>query len=208
MRNRFLKFYPSISLCALIAAPIPFILVALTVFFNTEKLDIITERMELLSQKHARLKVEEIKEKTFLDQIKLADRFYIDKQLESLCFQENEINKLKVQIENQVENEVDNKRLIFLEKSNRLRFIEENFRSSELVQEVEEKQEKSIEINEDDLKKLLVLIENVPIDSYTQPQNPPQLLVKHLHLSKKPTSLYQSVFQLDMQLIKREGAQR
>jgi hypothetical protein len=201
MKTQFLKWYPILSLCVLAIVPVPIFLIACSFYFETEKLSLVEKRMQTLCQKQARSQAEAKKEKRFLEQLKQADRFYIDKVLKTLSFQEADLKRLK----QDATTEEEKKRLLFLETANRLNFIEENSRSSEFVKEVEEKQETLIEVNEEDLKHLLVLIENVSISPYPLPEKAPQLLIKNLHLSKKQTSLYQSVFLLNMQLIKREG---
>jgi hypothetical protein len=88
----------------------------------------------------------------------------------------------------------------FLDKRLDVRFIDENLRRSDLIQEVESRQEKPVEMNEEELKKVLELIE-------TMPQNSPQIIVKHLHLTKKRLSPHRALFVADMNLIKRERIQ-
>ena len=73
------------------------------------------------------------------------------------------------------------------------------------MQEVIEKQQHSIEINAEDLKKLLHRIEGIAIDpSLLLPTGRPQLLIQDFELRKSETDTKEHVYVVNMQLIKRE----
>jgi hypothetical protein len=138
--------------------------------------------------------------------LKNPDPHYLDKHVEPLTFLLPEIKKLEtIQLENPDEEQIA-KRLQWLkEGDNRLRFSEEQIRANALFRETEEKQQHSVELNEEDLKKLLCLIEGITIWPYGPKEGRPQLIIKEFKLTKKELSSYEKVFVVSMQLIKREN---
>ena len=86
----------------------------------------------------------------------------------------------------------------------KLRFVEETFRVAERVQETEMRLQQPVELTEEELKQLLCVLDRIPLDGHAAAGQPPQLLIKQLHLSKKPLSRMSSLYFLNMQLIKRE----
>jgi hypothetical protein len=186
--------HPSLQIGIISLAALPFFYFLFTFFQQIQQFDLIEERFSNLYSKSVTLKTADQKEQTFLNRLKQADHHYLDHHLESLTFLQPEIVKLK-----HAGLEEQGKRLQFLEKHNRLVFAEEGFRQGDGVQEVEERQLHPIEVNEEDLKHLLHLIE-------TQAQEgAPQLLVKEFRLTRKSITPNQAVFVVNMQLIKREG---
>ena len=96
-------------------------------------------------------------------------------------------------------------RLGFLkEGKNKLLFVEEGIERSGSLQEVEEKCKYPVEMNEEDLKKLLSVVEEVKIGSNLPPDNAPQLIIKNFELLKKPTLGSEDVFEVHLSIIKRE----
>ncbi len=96
-------------------------------------------------------------------------------------------------------------RLNFLTKgANCLRFTEEAIHSSSSIKETEEKQLHPVQMNEEDIKKLLSSLEEIPIESYPALESLPQIIITDFHLEKKQTPLKTDVFEVDMQFIKRE----
>lgn len=187
-------------------APIPFFFFFVNFLFGLQKLSQLEEEMERV---HARtLQAQEIqrKESALLASLKKPDPHYLDKNVETLTFLLSEIKKLEsIQSENP-DNEQINKRLQFLrEGGNRLVFSEEQIRSNEFFREIEEKQQHPVEMNEEDLKKLLCLIEGITIWPYGPKEGRPQLIIKDFHLSKKELSSQEKVFVVSLQLIKREN---
>ena len=96
-------------------------------------------------------------------------------------------------------------RLQFLDsEDNRLTFIEEEIRSSSTMKETEERQRHTVQMDEEDLKKLLSLIEEVSIDSFSPAENSPQIIVTDFQLEKKESPIKTKVFEIEMKLLKRE----
>jgi hypothetical protein len=130
----------------------------------------------------------------------------LDKNVESLTFLLPEIKKLEaIQSENPDEEQVGGRLQFLKEGSNRLTFAEEQIRTNESFREIEEQQQHPVEMNEEDLKKLLCLIEGITIWPYGPKEGRPQLIIKDFKLSKKEISSQEKVFVVSMQLIKREN---
>lgn len=141
-----------------------------------------------------------------LSSLSECDSCYIDKHLETLTFLESEIKKMQMLISESSMDDATQKRLQFLkEGSNRLLFAEDKIRSKNKIREVSERQQHPIETNEEDLKKLLCLIEGVTIWPYGPKEGRPQLLFQDFHLSKKHVDAQDHVFVVTMNLIKREN---
>jgi len=189
----------------LILGFLPFSCMILFFYTRMEKLNQYQERLEQVHKKAIVQKIHREKESAFLTKIKHADHFYIDKHLETFTFLENEIKRLQACAYEPEQEDAAKRRLSFLkEESNRLLFTEEKIRRNETIQEIEEKQQHPVEMNEEDLKKLLTLIEGTIISPYLPKENRPQLIIKNFELSKKPVSSEEDVFVVNMQLIKRE----
>lgn len=180
-------------------ALIPAILLALHFFSKMQELDFLEERFHFLQKKFSLLNKD-----SGSHDIVISDHFYIDKHLESLLFLEPEIKNLQaLDLQNAASKE-EQERLLFLKNSNRLLFSEENVQRNTTHQEMFERQKEPIEINEEDLKKLLSRIEGVVIESNSPLSGRPHLLIQNMTLSKKAILPDQNVYTVNMQLIKRE----
>ena len=136
-----------------------------------------------------------------------ADHFYIDKNLESLTLLEPEIESLKNMTASPNFNEDENvkRRLEMLTgPSNRLSFTEGVVQSSPAFQEVTETLAHPVEIDTNNLRHILCLIEGTSIGSCVPPPNRPQLLVLDFKIDKKNTSEKNEVYLLNLKLLKRE----
>lgn len=190
----------------LIIAPFPFLFFLMHFIFGVQKMNAIEEEMERI---HVRVTLsQEIlrKESSLLNSLKNPDPHYLDKNIETLTFLLPEVKKLEaISLENPYDDQIL-KRLQFLkEGGNALVFEEEQIRTNETFREIEEKQQHPIEINEEDLKKLLCLIEGITIWPYGPKEGRPQLIIKDFRLSKKEISSQEKVFVITLQLIKREN---
>lgn len=140
-------------------------------------------------------------------QFRDADHFYIDKYLETLVFLEPEIETLQ-QIskdKNFADDEKVKKRLEILSGSkNSLVFTEGVVQTTPQFQETTETLANPVEINIDDLKKILARIEGVEIGDYAPSPSRPQLIITDMKLEKKKVGDKNEVFQLNLKLIKRE----
>ncbi len=144
-------------------------------------------------------------EQDLVEQLKIADRDYVEKELESLQFLTPEIKKLQALLHSDSSNSLHSKRLEFLQSNkNRLRFSERNFQRLNQYQEVEILQQHPVEMNRSDLKALIARIENKTIGECKPGQSPPDLLIKKFELVKKPMSSNEETFVINLELIKHE----
>ncbi len=139
----------------------------------------------------------------FLQQYANPEPYFIDKHLETLPLLQKELAYLR-QIEehpacaNRAELQ---KRISFLQTSkNRLAFAEEAMRSSPRVKETDEKLLHPVEVDWEDLERILSLVEHVKIGSHAPVKGSPQLILSNFSLTKKKSGSYE----LDLSLLKRE----
>jgi len=147
------------------------------------------------------------KKERFLSRYSDANPYFLNQQIESLLFLQNE----KKQIESLLRHpalprkEALEERLAFLNRGeNRLVFAEENIRSNERINETEEKQRHPVQMEETDLQKLLAILEDLPIGSYSPIDGCPQILIRDFKMKKIKTPLQREVLEIEMDLIKRE----
>jgi len=136
-----------------------------------------------------------------------ADHFYIDKHLETLSFLEPEIEALQKVVNNKyfAGDESVKRRLEFLTgPTNCLLFSEGNIQAYPFFQETTASLVHPVEINHEDLKELLSLIEGYNIGSYKPGPKRPQLIILDFKLDKKEPTENNEVFQLNLKLLKRE----
>lgn len=136
-----------------------------------------------------------------------ADHFYIDKNLESLTLLEPEIESLRNMTTNPNFNDDENikRRLETLSgPGNRLSFAEGVVQSSPVFQEVTETVVHSVEINVNDLRHILCLVEGIAIGNCTPPPNRPQLIVLDFKIDKKNVTEKNETYLLNLKLLKRE----
>lgn len=162
-------------------------------FITMQDLDFFEERIEMLQRKTLSMD-----KKNAAASFENADHFYFDKHLETFVFLESEIKTLQAHSFQQDQTQLQ--RLDFLQNNNKLLFAEESIQRSGRIQETFERQQRAIECNEEDLKKLLCLIEGVSISSYRPKENRPELIIQDFEISKKPSKVYQ----VNMNILKRE----
>lgn len=136
-----------------------------------------------------------------------ADRFYIDKNIETITLLEPEIKSLQEIVNNKnfAGDERVKRRLDFLTgPDNKILMVEGNIQTYPLFQEVISTLSRPVEINVDDLKQLLSLMEGVDIPPYTPAADRPQLIVLDFKLTRKEGEEGNEVYQLNMKLLKRE----
>jgi hypothetical protein len=149
-------------------------------------------------------------EESFFNRYNHADPYFLDHKIETLRLLEKERQTIQTLINHPATAQKKQllERLAFLSgKENTLSFTEQNPRSSHLIKETEEKQHHLVEVDEEDLKTLLALIEDRPIETHLPEENPPQLLIEQFHLQRTVSPIGTEVFLLDMSLLKREFSQ-
>ena len=141
----------------------------------------------------------------FLHRYSQATPYFLDQTIESLPLLQKEKEQLKSLLNHPAfpESVAIKERLSFIEE-NRLAFKEEKIETSKQMKEVQEKQRHPVQMDENDLKQILALLEDVQIDECLPKIHSPQILIKEFHLKKIETPLQQEVFEVEMDLIKRE----
>jgi hypothetical protein len=136
-----------------------------------------------------------------------ADHFYIDKNLETLSFLEPEIESLKSMLNNPNFPDDDNikKRIETLTgNGNSMVFTEGVVQSTPIFQEVTETLVHPIEVNVNDLRRILCNIEGIALGDCVPTPDRPQLMILDFKIDKKNVSEKNEVFLLNLKLLKRE----
>jgi hypothetical protein len=136
-----------------------------------------------------------------------SDPYFIDSNLEKLSFLDDEVNNLTAITQDPSFPDTPSikKRLEFLKgPENRLAFTEDTIRPTPSCKETLEVMRHPVEINLDDLYKVLSIVENVNISSYVPQANSPQLIITDFNLERKKYPSKNEVFVLNMKLLKRE----
>lgn len=192
MKKRFFILFILISILPLISIA----LFSISSLYHLMKLDEKVLDLELKSSQtfHQR----KLNQK-FLKSYSDFDPLFVNKYIETLLFKEAESQSLE-KIEKYFHNRTLKNRLAFLKSGNKLQFTEENTFSSKGMKEYRLTAVKPVEIEPPDLKKILSLIEGVPIDSFLPLEKRPQLIIKEFNLAYSS----EGHFVLNMELIKRE----
>ena len=168
-----------------------------TVFYAWQNLSKLQDRALYLKQKQQWMLKRQAKEQKLLNQMRNADHDYVEKEIQSLEFLTPEIQKLHSL---SLSNPIYAKRLRSLTGAeNRLSFKEQNFQHLDHFREVELVQKTPVEMNKEDLEKVLERVET--------PQknlNPPNLCVKKLELQKKQDPTGEETFLVQLEILKRE----
>lgn len=136
-----------------------------------------------------------------------ADHFYIDKNLETLSLLEPEAESLRSMLNDPNFPDDDNikKRLDTLTGSaNTMIFTEGVVQSTPVFQEVTETLVHPVEVDVNDIQKILCRIEGITLDGCTPPPDRPQLIILDFKIDKKKVSEKNEVFILNLKLLKRE----
>lgn len=136
-----------------------------------------------------------------------ADHFYIDKNLETMSFLDPELESMrKIQGDpNYPDDENIKKRIDSLTGTNNMMvFTEGVVQSTPLFQEVTETLVHPVEVDVDDLRKILCRTEGVSIGECVPSQDRPQLIILDFKLERKNISENNDVYQLNLKLLKRE----
>ena len=144
---------------------------------------------------------------TVRDHFRDADHFYIDKHLETLSFLEPETEQLQKisQDVNFADDDRVKKRLEFLTgQGNALVFSEGVVQSFPFFQETAETLVHPVEVDINDIQKILARIEGVKVGKYSPGPHRPQLVITEFRLDKKKVNDKNEVYLLNLKLIKRE----
>lgn len=141
------------------------------------------------------------------EHFKGADHFYVDKYLESQTFLSPEIESLQKLVNNRyfAGDESVRKRLDYItSQKNSLLFSESNVQTYPFFQETTASLVHPIEININDLKRILSLVEGRTIGTNKPGPNRPQMIILDFKIDKKEASENNEVLLLNMKILKRE----
>jgi hypothetical protein len=147
------------------------------------------------------------KKEEFLARYFQSEPYFLDQYIESMVLLQNEIDWLLSYKNHPAlsENKLVESRLSYLTKGkNRISFLEEATRKSNVYKETEEKMKKPVEMDAEDIKKFLSLIENTPIADHQPHPKSPQMIITEFCLKKKKSPFDQEIFEVKTSLLKRE----
>jgi hypothetical protein len=135
-----------------------------------------------------------------------SDHFFIDKYLEPISLLERESQSIVALFEQPIPlSEPVKKRYEFLTSGqNGISFVEGQVKSYPSFQETLETLSHPIELDLDDLKKLLTLIEGTNLSNEPTPPGRPHLLITEFKLDKKEGFKGREHFLLHLKILKRE----
>ncbi len=134
-----------------------------------------------------------------------ADPYFLDRKIESFPLLQKEKKQCDALLNHPAlpERGAFQERLAFINE-NRLSFKEEKIETSDEMKEVKEHQRLPVQMDETDLKEILTLIEDLPREEGVKENHLPHLLITDFRLKKINSPLYFDVFEVEMDLIKRE----
>lgn len=196
-----------IILYLLIIGLLPIVFAITNFFTNLSEFETLQEQMNQIYDQAYIKEKKQSQNMTIRKHYQHADHFYIDKQLETLSFLQPEIDALQTIIQNKyfAGDEIVKKRLETLTgPDNHLLFSEGNILKYPFFQETTATLTHPVEMNLDDLKKFLSLIEGRKMDHYQPGPNRPQLIITDFKMEKKEVTDQNDVFVINMKLLKRE----
>jgi hypothetical protein len=204
-KNRMPIFLLSLSIGPLLAA--------FFLYMEKQSFNALEETSSLAMRKVKSAFHRKHRKEAFLAKHENSDPYFLDKEIESLSFLNQEKKQLKGWLSHPAISNKDKlfRRIHFLENGeNRLSFSEDEIQVSKTCKETLEKQRYPIEIDPNDLQKLLSIIEESSGEENELENKPsslkgrPQLLICNFSMTKKNAPLQNEVFEITMDLVKRE----
>lgn len=209
MKMDLLKNIPRsrLAIYAMIAGMLPVFYVSFSLWDELNRVDQLSRTIELIEEKAEAYKRKQSTNRAVMDHFRDADHFYIDKYLETLTLLEPEIEALQkiMNHKNFTGDASITSRIDFLNgQGNSLVFTEGVVQSYPLYQETTETLSHPVEVNIEDIRKILSRVEGMKIGPYKPSPNRPQLIVLDFKLDKKKQVNENEVYSLNMKLLKRE----
>lgn len=206
--NKFLNQIPQSRLIAyiLLLGLLPIIFVIFQFYFTSYEVASLDDDLQMTIERAIVKEKRQENNKAVIDHYQNADRFYIDKYIESIQLLQPEIEALgKISRQNNfIENEAVTNRLRELKGNNKLVFAEGVVQTNPSFTETPETLVKPVEVDLNDLQNILAKIEGIDMGPYQPGPNPPQLLITEFKLEKKTAGEDNEVFSLNLKLLKRE----
>lgn len=185
---------------------VPFLFAVFLIKTRFERLDENRRHFQQIIWRGKRLAGNQKHRNAFLKTFNHVDPYFLSHAIEEIVFLKPEVDALKVIYGHPTFQSCPavKQRLSRLTKGeNRLIFTEENRSVSSLIEEMTYQQQTPVEVNGEDLKNILSIIEGVSIGPYETPSFRPQLIIKSFDL-KREMLLGRESYYLQMDLIKRE----
>ncbi len=135
-----------------------------------------------------------------------SDPYYIDKYLECLNFLSTEVALVEGIVNNvpYVDLKSIEERLLYLKGGdNQMHFIEGIIQTHPLFNETQEKLSYGIQVDENDVEKILQLIETLPYPIENEAKRPPQLILTDFSLDRQTFNGGAENFLLNLSMLKR-----
>jgi len=205
------KFLTSIPLSrlilyALMIGALPILLVAFQLTMYSSEVASIGQDVINTYETAMIKKKKQANNKAVISHYRNADRFYIDKYIESIQLLRPETEALEkiARQNNFIENEAVTNRLNVLKGNNKLVFAEGVVQTFPYFTETPESLVRPVEVDLNDLQNILAKVEGIDIGPYQPGPNPPQLLITDFKIEKKTAGIDNEVFSLNLKLLKRE----
>jgi len=177
---------------------IPLFMIVWRLEEKSTELQIWAEKIETLERRALSSKHSKTNQDLVWQKAKASNPDYLSHAIESLPLLAPEQNRVRA-LATQYPNNTDlQERLSFLQgDKNRIRFIQQAHRTGPFFQETEHKMQNDVQMNEDDLKKFLALIEE------GTSQDHPLLVVKEFDLKRLREKADEIVYNIQVELLKR-----
>ncbi len=135
-----------------------------------------------------------------------SDPYFLDQHIESFHLLQEEVDWLKSCQKHPAlpDKRLITERLTHLLEKNKISFIEEEIRTGKGYKETDEKMRKGVEMDESDIKRLLSLVEDLPIGPFAPLSKSPQLIITDFQIRKKSAPLNRETHEVKINLLKRE----
>lgn len=186
---------------------IPPLLVGIHLWTQKAALDQLQTKLEFVQHTALTKQTKQAINQAAHGKFKDADHFYIDKNLETQIFLHPEIKTLRNLTDNKnfAGDEQLTKRLEKLTgKENKLLFTGGQVHSYPSFQESTLTLAHPVEVNSQDIQKILAITEGIPIGKYQPGERQPQLIILDFKIDRKDVSGGNEVFLLNMKILKRE----
>lgn len=195
MKNRLLIYI-------IISAMIPSVCIFYYLFCKKKQIDRLSQKIKEIQLFSASYKKKQGINLSIRKIFTNANHQYIDHHLESLTFLDNEKKALEKIISSDFfsgDEKILRRHHYLTGKENCLVFRENGIETAEGIEEMSEALSHTVEIDADDLKNILFRIEGEELSL-----SPPQMLITDFFLKRKSHPNEGEIFELDIQLIKRE----
>jgi hypothetical protein len=177
---------------------VPLCLVIWRLEEKSTQLEILTKKIEALEERALSYENSKATRAIIWEAVKQSNPNYLSQVIESLPLLTAEQSRVQALARQYPSNLALQERLSFLQgDKNRIRFIQEAQRAGPFFQETEHKMQNTVQMNEDDLKKFLTLIEEE--DS----KDRPLLFIKEFELKRLKEKADEIVYNVQAELIKR-----